>query len=227
MINILIAVGIYYLKDTSLFGIGTQIIMVVLGIATFYLLTISSSIKTALAVFVPLGLYGLLIETLSITTGFPYSQFEYNEALGYLIGGKVPWTIFVIWPLLVLSSYFVARGIFDTRAKVIAFAVFLLVLFDLVFDPVALQLNFWQWSNEGIYYGVPLQNFLGWMLSGVISIVYTDLLLRKLKDLNEWWSYIYVGNLVLWTVLALFFGMYIPFLIGVILLLFLTKRLLK
>ncbi len=48
-------------------------------------------------------------------------------------------------------------------------AALLLVAFDGVLDPGAAHLGFWVWSTGGAYYGVPLSNYAGWMLSSLAA----------------------------------------------------------
>ncbi|QGG46481.1 carotenoid biosynthesis protein [Heliorestis convoluta] len=42
------------------------------------------------------------------------------------------------------------------------------VAFDLVLDPVAYAREFWIWHDQGIYYGIPLQNFVGWFVIAMV-----------------------------------------------------------
>jgi bisanhydrobacterioruberin hydratase len=44
-----------------------------------------------------------------------------------------------------------------------------LVWMDAVLDPGAASLGFWVWPQGGAYYGVPLSNYAGWLLSGVLA----------------------------------------------------------
>ena len=45
-------------------------------------------------------------------------------------------------------------------------ASFLMVAWDLTFDPVASTINgAWIWEQGGAYFGVPFSNFLGWFLT--------------------------------------------------------------
>jgi putative membrane protein len=42
------------------------------------------------------------------------------------------------------------------------------LLADLVIDPAAVHAGFWIWENPGLYYGIPISNFIGWALTGLI-----------------------------------------------------------
>jgi putative membrane protein len=42
-------------------------------------------------------------------------------------------------------------------------------------DPGAVAVGFWAYADGGVYYGVPLSNFAGWVLSGTVALVGIDL----------------------------------------------------
>ena len=44
----------------------------------------------------------------------------------------------------------------------------LLVIIDLVFDPIAVDEKRWKWENPGSYYGVPILNFVGWFITAFL-----------------------------------------------------------
>ena len=41
----------------------------------------------------------------------------------------------------------------------------IMVLLDLVLDPIAVDEKRWSWNKSGAYYGVPLLNFVGWLFT--------------------------------------------------------------
>ena len=53
--------------------------------------------------------------------------------------------------------------------KIIALTALFATLCDGVLDPGAVSQNFWTYRNDGAYYGVPLSNYCGWLLSGIIG----------------------------------------------------------
>ena len=42
---------------------------------------------------------------------------------------------------------------------------------DLVVDPVRVQSGQWVWEARGQYFGVPLQNYLGWWLTTFVTFI--------------------------------------------------------
>jgi putative membrane protein len=88
---------------------------------------------------------------------------------------------------------------------------------DLVIDPAAVNANFWFWSEGGLYYGVPLINFGGWLCTGFL---YSQILYHFLRtDLTEIEVPIYVSYsllfiLIFWIGYTLWNNLIMPVLIG-------------
>ena len=38
------------------------------------------------------------------------------------------------------------------------------MLFDLLLDPMAIRLGWWKWEEKGLWFGVPLTNYIGWAI---------------------------------------------------------------
>lgn len=159
-----------------------------------------------------LGVTALGFEALSIATGFPYSHFTYNDVFGYKLGGLVPWTVFFGWTPLVIATTSIARQAFHRPLSIILFSSMLLVLFDLVFDPVVTALGFWEWDMSGHYYGVPLQNFFGWLLSGSVGSLLTYRVYTGKRSVIP--ELLLLFSLSLWTGSALSLAMLVPSLLG-------------
>ncbi len=121
-----------------------------------------------------LGALSVLVEAIAVKTGFPYGGFIYSDALGYKVLGLVPWTVvFAYLPLLLGSATLASRLFGSERLRFALGSSALLLAVDLVVDPAAVAGGLWAYSGTGAYYGVPLTNFLGWLLTG---FVYSNLL---------------------------------------------------
>jgi putative membrane protein len=122
--------------------------------------------------------YAYGIEFVGVTTGQPYGPFEYGVSLGPMVAG-VPVGLPVFFLPLVLNSYLLCLLLLDDRARawwvrvpVVALTV---VAVDVVLDPGAVALGFWQYFGETAFYGVPISNFRGWVLSAVVAVVVFDI----------------------------------------------------
>ncbi|MFC7098257.1 bisanhydrobacterioruberin hydratase [Halobaculum marinum] len=170
-----------------------------------------------------LSAYAYGIEYVGVTTGWPYGEFEYLVALGPELGG-VPLGLPVFFLPLVANAYLLCLLLLGDRADRTAvrlLAVIALVLvMDVVLDPGAVALGFWAYTgveNVGAlgvlsgagFYGVPLSNYAGWVVSATVAVVVLDAafdrrdLRRRLADcefmLDDMVSFVLLwGGVNLW-----------------------------
>jgi putative membrane protein len=191
-----------------------------------YVSTLLIALPSAVALFRYLGprratlsllaisILAYAIEAIGVTTGLPYGTFYYGDALGPRLVGIVPYLLPLSYAPLVVGAVAVAWG---TRLRLlhVVHATLLLVWIDAVLDPGAASLGFWVWPQGGVYYGVPLSNYAGWLLSGALA---TSLLLT-----TGWWSETPRPALLdsatiatsFWTGVAILSGAVVPALLGV------------
>lgn len=117
-------------------------------------------------------LIALALESLSIATGFPFGLFEHTDEFGAKIG-TVPVAVALGYFLYGYPAWMLARLIVGSRGpawSVPAIAAFVVTQFDLTHDPVGATANgFWHFAQVSGINGVPLSNFLGWLVtSGAI-----------------------------------------------------------
>lgn len=179
-----------------------------------------------------LGLLGFAIEVTGVATGFPYGHFFYGDSLGPKIFGLVPYLLPVSWVPLVIGAAAAAAPSDASQSGSgrlvfwIAYAALLLTLVDGVLDPGAAALEFWTWSRDGAYYGVPASNYFGWLLSSALAVA---LLLalggRRWKaSVSPEMADSLLIALAFWTGVAVFSGLMIPAALGLVLLLSLLGR---
>jgi putative membrane protein len=56
---------------------------------------------------------------------------------------------------------------------------------DLVMDPLMVAANHWVWEIDGAYFGVPLQNFLGWFLTALVILLLFLLITRMNPQISQ------------------------------------------
>ena len=116
-----------------------------------------------------------IFEQVGVATGLVYGAYHYGDMLGPKLG-HVPIMIPIAWFMMLYPSYIIANlvasGRFDPRPRALAPIVWLAFLgamvmtaWDLVMDPVFSGLGMWTWENGGAYFGVPIHNFGGWLLT--------------------------------------------------------------
>jgi bisanhydrobacterioruberin hydratase len=172
---------------------------------------------------ISLSIFGYAIEAIGVATGLPYGDFYYGDALGPRLAGIVPYLLPLSYAPLVIGAVAASWG---TRPRLlyVLYATLLLVWMDAVLDPGAAALGFWVWPEGGAYYGVPLTNYAGWLLSGAAA---TTLLLTTGK-----WSETPEPALLdsatiatsFWTGVAVLSDLVVPTLLGAILLAYLLVR---
>ena len=110
-----------------------------------------------------------------------------GERTGYIFGGKykynhkktpglilfnIPLLIPIAWTFLLYLSFNLyclinqyEPGIIIKQQGVLFIApCLIMVLLDLVLDPIAVDEKRWEWNKKSLYYNVPLLNFLGWFV---------------------------------------------------------------
>jgi uncharacterized membrane protein len=153
-----------YFKLASAFNLWVSLILVLLFHQDFN----KSFILIAILIF----LGGFLIEVLGVHTGVIFGKYWYGETLGTQLW-NVPLVIGANWLLLVYCSSVSVHRLFFYNKKKISFldhllqsllAAGLMVLLDLLIEPIAIRLDFWHWQNNQI----PVQNFQAWFLIAFI-----------------------------------------------------------
>ncbi|MEQ9481701.1 gamma-carotene 1'-hydroxylase CruF [Coleofasciculus sp. F4-SAH-05] len=146
-----------------------------------------------LTFMIPAIVISLTSELLGTSTGFPFGHYGYLSGLGYKIAGLVPFTIPLSWFYLGLVSYLLARAGLESRVATnqsvswwrhlgaIAIGAVLLTSWDFVLDPAMSQASvpFWLWEQPGAFFGMPYQNFAGWLGTGAVFMTVAALLWQK------------------------------------------------
>ena len=175
-----------------------------------------------------LAAFGYAIETVGVVTGLPYGRFYYGDALGGKVLGLVPYLLPVSYVPLVIGAVAAAWSTAANRRILwILLSAVLLVLIDGVLDPGAVALGFWVWPDGGVYYGVPLSNYAGWLLSGALA---SALLLAAGRPRGTPLPGLLdsvILALSFWTGVAAFSALIFPAALGAALLAFLFLRRLK
>jgi putative membrane protein len=131
-------------------------------------------------------LVALVAELSSTRVGVPFGLYHYTgETAGLeLFLSNVPFFSPLSFPFLAYASFSLARqalgpGWAGTRAgrlRTVALSGVLMALLDVVIDPLAVRGGRWflghlfTYPEGGVYFGVPLSNFVGWLLVGWATV---------------------------------------------------------
>lgn len=120
-----------------------------------------------------------LFENLSVLTGFPFGKYVYTDRLGpkvflvpVLIGPAYLGTGYLAWTIArVIVGATTAHLPRHFTVTVPLLGSFMMVSWDLAFDPIFSTIyQSWIWPDGGSYFGVPLSNFMGWLLTTFVFL---------------------------------------------------------
>jgi uncharacterized membrane protein len=112
-------------------------------------------------------------ESVGVATGAVYGDYHYGNALGARIAG-VPLIIPLAWFMMVYASWIVAHILLEGASTASSFdgvlarafiASTAMTAWDAVMDPGKAKSGAWIWEKGGPYFGVPFQNFVGWIIT--------------------------------------------------------------
>lgn len=114
---------------------------------------------------------GWAFEAVGSRTGFPFGAYHYTDRLQPQLLG-VPVLIPLAWLMMMPPAWAVAGRIAGgtRRAGFVVVSALAFTAWDLFLDPQMVLWGLWVWDPPGAYFGVPLANFVGWLLaSGLIT----------------------------------------------------------
>ena len=125
-----------------------------------------------------------LAEFASTRVGFPFGLYHYTEDTRgqELYVANVPFFDSLSFVFLAYAAFCVARLVCGSKSgsrpatKLALLSGILMMLLDVVIDPIAVRGDRWflgrifYYAEEGVYFGVPLSNFAGWMVVGTAGV---------------------------------------------------------
>ncbi len=153
----------------SLGNVGFTLIFVVFAIT--HCAAVEGAARTAVF-FAASAVVSYLLEEIGVRTGAIYGVYHYSDQLGAKLG-HVPFIIPLAWFMMIYPSWTVAKNLvrdINTRTPVgitalAAVAALVMTAWDLVMDPGMAAAGNWTWEEGGAYFGVPLHNYVGWLLT--------------------------------------------------------------
>ena len=164
-----------------------RVVITVLTVITFFLASVTHAYVSRglawAASYTGITLaFGWAIEFLGITTQFPFGDYQYESLLGPGIAG-VPLVIPMAWSMMAYPCLLAAERLSTTYLGTAVLGGILLASWDLFLDPQMVGEGYWTWADTGWALpgipGIPLQNFLGWLLASVVLMALLSRLPRK------------------------------------------------
>jgi len=108
-----------------------------------------------------LAAYGFALERISMSV---FGSHRYGP--GWVLAPLgVPVAVALVWAAVISAALALAarRGLRPAGARALAAALFAVTL-DLTIEPVAVRRGLWAWTPSGPWLGVPIGNFVGWVV---------------------------------------------------------------
>jgi len=107
---------------------------------------------------------GMISEILGVNYGLIFGDYVYLDNLGFKVLG-VPVLIGVNWIILTFITGSMSSYIIKNKYIAALTGAILMILLDLIIEPVAPLLGFWIFDSPT----VPLQNYIGWFVIGLTT----------------------------------------------------------
>jgi putative membrane protein len=186
--------------------------------------------KTAIFGLISIS-FSLGFELFGTGTGWPFGNYEYTDFLGAKVLGRVPWTIPLSWFYMGLASFLLGSWLAERQNLrhpgmwSVLLGAWLLTAWDLVLDPAmahdSLRVQFWIWHEHGPYFGMPIKNFAGWAITGLLFMAVSRRLWRASAHLSTKQlrvpSVVFIANLVFAMVISGAVGLWQPIVISIVL----------
>lgn len=119
--------------------------------------------KKQVIVFLIIAVVGFFIEAIGVNTGLIFGNYVYKTTLGWKFL-ETPLIIGVNWILLTCAVVYSVESKIKSKLGIAFASACLLVLLDVLIEPVAVQYDFWSWSETS----VPIKNYVAWFIISFI-----------------------------------------------------------
>ncbi len=170
------------------FTFGGQTTVVLGAVSGLAFLGACIGLSRAAMVFAVSFLLSLASELAGTSTGLPFGAYAYTDQLGYKIAGLVPFNIPTSWFYMLVASLAICGRFLpakDDNASRWWWALvggLVLTAWDVSMDPAMVKTTHWLWLVPDLstqsafaqfigtpfFFGMPLTNWLGWLLTGVL-----------------------------------------------------------
>jgi putative membrane protein len=215
-LTVLLQIG-YPLTDGQVRTALTVLTVVVFAAATLTHAAVHRGLRWAAAYALVTAGTGLLAESVGTATGFPFGAYEYTGTLGPELLG-VPVVIPLAWAMFAYPCLLVGQSLTRSRLGAALVGGWALASWDLFLDPQMVEAGHWVWVDVTTSLpgspDVPVSNYLGWVLVGVLMVGLLQALPRRDADDRV------PAALFLWTyassvlAFAVFFGRPVVALVG-------------
>jgi putative membrane protein len=153
-------------------------LMLSLTLAGFFGFTITHAVgrlgcRNALVFLGVALIISLGFELLGVVSGAIFGRYYYTDRLAPKLFGLVPAAVPVAWFTMMYVSHALAE-LLATKASPVqraGLAAVITTAWDLALDPAMVATGHWVWMDGGAYFGIPLQNFVGWLATSFTAFL--------------------------------------------------------
>jgi uncharacterized membrane protein len=160
-----------------------------------------------------IGVIGGGIQLLGALTAIPFGPVVYTRDAGPQLFSSMSWAMPFIWIIAIQTARGVGRLILRPWRKIRVYGFWLIglttvltLLFDLGLEPYATRFkHYWLWHPTKLpvdWYGAPVSNFLGWLVTSLLILAFATPSLMKKKPIKSGRDY---HPLIVWVSLNLLF----------------------
>ncbi len=153
--------------------------LVIGGMFALSVLVVRAAWGIGRAVFAAFAVVGFtwLLEVVGSKTGFPFGSYGYSSLLRPQLAG-VPLVVPFAWLAMAVPAREVARvlGLRTVWQRVLVGSM-ALTAWDVFLDPQMVAEGYWRWAVDGWYRGIPLTNYVGWLIGGAVVMTILEFVL--------------------------------------------------
>jgi uncharacterized membrane protein len=137
------------------------------------------------------------MENIGAATGFPFGHYHFEVGSNLTHVGAIPIIVGPLWFGMGYFAWVVAGTLLGSthrrvRGKIELIvppvvAAFVMTQWDVVMDPPEATISkVWIWHDGGAHFGVPLSNYLGWLLTSWLFYQAFAIYLSRRHDMPTW-----------------------------------------
>lgn len=186
------AVSVYLLfskRSFISFEIAAVISVILHGLYLF-------GIRILLLIFI-ITVVSTIVELVSLKTKYNFFGVRYSYNLSHkTFESRI--NLLNVYPIEIMFAWIIFKYLSITTAGLLVnyfmlpaflsvlIASGILVSIDFVIDPISVKRKLWKWEKGSSYFGIPISNFVGWLLVGFISSVIHYVIIQQNIYSRHW-----------------------------------------
>ena len=161
---------------------------------------INLGVKKAFIFFIISTGISFILEFLSINYGYFFGVYSYSNQLGLKILSMPILVILLWWSIIYVAYAMSANFILSIKTSmtnkfylslfISSITALATVAWDLGLDPLAVAKGWWIWGESGIYFNIPISNFVWWFFTAfLVALIFQIFFGYKVYKKEEGYDY--------------------------------------